>query len=158
MPSFSIPSPSVVYVLYDTRIALQNRALPAWLTSNFHYTHRLVDITEPDVDQEFAVYAGAFPAGTVNLGGNSAPPALADNPRSNYVVAVAPDADGDGVPDLVDNCPNASNSAQFDSDLDGPGDACDPPFDSFGYRLTVDGGPGGPAYQFQDISGTGTAI
>src|SRR5262249_52350628 len=158
LPSFSIPGPAVVYVLYDTRIALANRPLPAWLTSNFQYTHRLVDITESDPDQEFALYAKAFPAGTVNLGGNSAPPALTDTPRPNYAVAVAPDTAGDGGPDVVDNCPNVANTGQLDTDLDGPGDACDPPFDSFGYRLTVDGGPDGPAYQFQDISGDGTAI
>ena len=35
------------------------------------------------------------------------------------------DADGDGVEDSVDNCPNTSNSAQTDSDGDGIGDVCD---------------------------------
>ncbi|MBI5189282.1 MAG: thrombospondin type 3 repeat-containing protein, partial [Nitrospirae bacterium] len=35
------------------------------------------------------------------------------------------DADGDGVADGTDNCPNASNADQTDSDTDGDGDACD---------------------------------
>lgn len=35
------------------------------------------------------------------------------------------DRDGDGVPDLEDNCPMAVNSDQADADGDGVGDACD---------------------------------
>jgi hypothetical protein len=39
-----------------------------------------------------------------------------------------PDADSDGVPDgAPDNCVNVHNPDQADSDLDGFGDACDPP-------------------------------
>jgi hypothetical protein len=34
------------------------------------------------------------------------------------------DADGDGVPDAVDNCPGTPNADQKDSDGDGVGDAC----------------------------------
>ncbi len=37
------------------------------------------------------------------------------------------DADGDGVPDAIDNCPQAANADQIDSDGDGSGDVCDPP-------------------------------
>ncbi|MEO0571448.1 MAG: hypothetical protein AAF039_07055 [Bacteroidota bacterium] len=37
------------------------------------------------------------------------------------------DADGDGVADAIDNCPQNANADQMDSDGDGSGDACDPP-------------------------------
>lgn len=35
------------------------------------------------------------------------------------------DADGDGIEDEEDNCPNTANAAQTDTDGDGLGDACD---------------------------------
>jgi hypothetical protein len=38
-----------------------------------------------------------------------------------------PDSDGDGAPDAYDNCVNAPNPGQHDSDGDGVGDACDTP-------------------------------
>jgi hypothetical protein len=41
------------------------------------------------------------------------------------------DADGDGVADQVDNCPDVAND-QADSDGDGIGDVCEPPVDSDG--------------------------
>ncbi len=36
-----------------------------------------------------------------------------------------PDADGDGIPDVLDLCPRNADSNREDSDLDGVGDACD---------------------------------
>lgn len=36
------------------------------------------------------------------------------------------DEDGDGVLDIVDNCPDSANPAQGDRDEDGLGDSCDP--------------------------------
>jgi len=50
------------------------------------------------------------------------------------------DGDGDGVPDLEDNCPSSANPGQQDADGDNVGDACDPCTD------TDDDGYGNPEY------------
>lgn len=47
----------------------------------------------------------------------------------------SPDLDGDGIPEYgfaSDNCPNVHNPEQWDTDLDGAGDACDPDLDGDG--------------------------
>jgi hypothetical protein len=52
------------------------------------------------------------------------------------------DADGDGWPDGSDNCPNAANPSQVDTDGDGSGDECDSCTDTDGDAF---GDPGFPA-------------
>jgi Ca2+-binding RTX toxin-like protein len=52
------------------------------------------------------------------------------------------DADGDGVLDDVDNCPDDPNPSQADGDEDGIGDACDPEVSCFGLPATIVGTPG----------------
>jgi hypothetical protein len=42
------------------------------------------------------------------------------------------DADGDGVPDYLDNCPNISNPSQANTDMDSQGDDCDSDDDNDG--------------------------
>ena len=54
-----------------------------------------------------------------------------DQWTGSYLVKASPgtppsDADGDGIPDATDNCPNTPNADQLDSDGDGTGDVCDP--------------------------------
>jgi len=72
----------------------------------------------------------------VAWGGNWAGQCDVPAPNSGFVAVAAggyhslgvrgrPDADFDGVLDVLDNCPHAYNPAQSDSDADGVGDACD---------------------------------
>jgi hypothetical protein len=46
-------------------------------------------------------------------------------PNSDACPNPPADSDGDGTPDVFDNCPLAANPAQADADGDGHGDACD---------------------------------
>ena len=48
------------------------------------------------------------------------------------------DMDGDGTPDMADNCPATPNPNQEDFDNDGMGDACDDDDDDDGVLDTVD--------------------
>jgi hypothetical protein len=42
-----------------------------------------------------------------------------------HSLALVPDQDGDGIPDIYDNCPSVPNPNQADADGDGVGDACE---------------------------------
>lgn len=55
------------------------------------------------------------------------------------------DGDGDGIPDLFDNCPAVYNPAQADFDGDGLADACDPDDDNDGVPDARDPAPHNPA-------------
>jgi hypothetical protein len=48
------------------------------------------------------------------------------------VLVLAPDEDGDGIEDSLDNCPVTQNPNQLDNDEDGDGDACDTDDDNDG--------------------------
>jgi len=56
------------------------------------------------------------------LGRNSAGAAI---PNGDPCPSVGADADGDGVPEAIDNCPGVGNANQSDADGDGFGDACE---------------------------------
>ncbi|RPI68790.1 MAG: hypothetical protein EHM43_03815 [Ignavibacteriae bacterium] len=51
------------------------------------------------------------------------------------------DADGDGIDDGDDNCPNVANATQTDTDNDGEGDACDTDDDGDGVADASDNCP-----------------
>ena len=70
-----------------------------------------------------------------NANGRVDPGERDPNDPSDDLVA-PPDADGDGVPDAIDNCPDEPNPTQADADGDGLGDACDPDANGDGF---VDG-------------------
>lgn len=53
----------------------------------------------------------------------------------------AADRDDDGVPDVLDNCPEIFNPSQADFDGDGLADECDPDDDNDGDRDGVDPDP-----------------
>ena len=50
---------------------------------------------------------------------------LGSSDHDGYALFMMSDADGDGVPDDIDNCPVTANPDQADADGDGIGDACD---------------------------------
>lgn len=91
----------------------------------------LTNITLPD---------GTIPGGhTIDVTGENQAGELVDITRPIYVPASDNDADGDGIPDILDTCPGAVNSGQ-DGDSDGIDDTCD---NFIGPQLTS-GNPGQP--------------
>ncbi|MBI4582064.1 MAG: C10 family peptidase, partial [Planctomycetes bacterium] len=70
-----------------------------------------------------------------------------------------PDADGDGIPDDCDNCPQLANADQRDTDGDGVGDVCDSDDDNDGIDDPLDKCPivADPAQADADEDGIGDA-
>jgi len=63
------------------------------------------------------------PDGTPCADGNVC--TTSDSCQAGACRGVATDTDGDGLPNVCDNCPGVANPGQADADGDGVGDACD---------------------------------
>ena len=61
-----------------------------------------------------------------------------DGAKSITAIFAKKDSDGDGVPDLDDNCPTTQNTDQSDLDNDGIGDVCDTDLDNDGVLNEID--------------------
>jgi hypothetical protein len=76
----------------------------------------------PDQTDPLRIVVGGAPL----LGGGRVMPAVGRQTHAEIVLAATtPDADIDGVPDDLDNCPTVANGDQADANGDGRGDACD---------------------------------
>jgi len=90
-------------------------------------------------------------------------PALWHSTGVRLVSSLVPppaDADGDGVPDAVDNCTLVANAGQVDADGDGFGNICDADFNNNGVVDSQDGALlkaafGSTAFPERDLNGNG---
>ena len=86
-----------------------------------------VTVDDPSCARRYGVGAGAL-AGTCALavdGGVDAPSDAGGDAPTDAPTDACDDCDGDGVPNVMDNCPAVANPTQFDEDNDALGDACD---------------------------------
>lgn len=99
-------------------------------------TSQTVTVTPGNIEEVTVSYSEINDAETVNaeilveykITSGTLTQQATGNLRSEVgtTITPAPDADSDGIPDSVDNCPNDANANQEDSDGDGVGDACEP--------------------------------
>lgn len=85
--------------------------------------HSLIPGERCSVGVVFSPASEGAKSASVNIPSND--PDTPDAMISLSGTATAADADGDGVPDELDNCMNTPNEDQADADSDGVGDVCD---------------------------------
>ena len=102
---------------------------------------RLWDTGAPALSlQRYGHSASLLPDGRILIAGGATTPAAGSETSSVefYLPPAAPDFDGDGVMDSLDNCPLTSNPFQADMDGDGVGDLCDNCVYAWNPRVTPD--------------------
>lgn len=77
-------------------------------------------------------------------------------PNDNPCPGAPADSDGDGTPDVLDNCYAVPNADQTDADDDSHGDACDPDIDGDGATNDFDNCPRASNRDQSDVDGDGT--
>jgi len=82
-------------------------------------------------------------------------PCTTDSCLAGVCTHILADADGDGVCDSLDNCPNVANGDQTDTDGDGQGDACDNDDDNDGIPDASDNCPTSNVADQTDTDGDG---
>lgn len=108
---------------YQTEVPNGGIRFNWFLNGNFQYSSNLIP------GNQYTEYTHTWPAlGTYQLcvdTQNDCVSMSSNPPPLCKTITVLPDTDGDGVPNISDNCPTVSNPLQEDTDGDGIGNACD---------------------------------
>jgi len=91
-----------------------------------------------DADGDGAIADAELELVQSHFGGPPGPSGLACAGSVPCSACDAPDSDGDGVCDALDDCLTTPDPLQVDSDLDGYGNACDPDFTNDGVVSGID--------------------
>ena len=130
--ALELPGPQFHPSVSNGVIAFESRTTPETPADVWLYvlaTNTVFRVTEtPTVNETLndVTVLGSGAVRVVWVGDDDLEPGLHNIHARTFTLPLAPDGDGDGVPDPSDNCPIAANPDQVDRDGDGLGDACDP--------------------------------